>query len=485
MGMLLGGEQELNTATKSGALNVAQQMLTQTVSASNGQFADVADQNGNISPQNVNMVYAKALMIALNAQDMESKGQANGSTMSNVRTIIDQANALCQQLQQQLNSSSTAQNYFNPAAQDNSVRMFGVNAQATASQQPNAWSTAYALSGTESNVTISLSQLPLSADIASLGLVNKQGSFFFPGYSSISAAGFNFSFVPYLYQGQPRLLASTIFNQSTTPPSADIAPVPNAWSVCGLEKGGTIDGAISMAYGLANPQQTFPFKMAGFIRIKLLPNTCTMIGEGEPCGEYEYGYGPEPTVLESDEFEIPECCLGMITAEVGLESEPGDLYSALFPYEMGATQTMAVIMQRVHEISPNTTTAQVAAMLAAQMCDGSTSQTFYLYTDNSGNLQCSSSPSNYPSFFSLSTAADGNPFIIAEQVFPFDAPNQAEVIAIPEGDCVGDGWAETNIISSNLMWTPGTGYNGFLGELSINRTCEITAEGFCEIIPIP
>ena len=485
LGLIIGGEQELNTATKSGALNVAQQMLQQNVTA-NGQFTDIADQDGKISLANANMVYAKALMIALNAQDIQSKGLSTSSTRENVQSIISEANSICKELQNQVSTASTMQNYFLPAAQSNSLRMFGVGATADVGSMPNTWTSGYAFSGTESNVTVNMNQLPLSANIANLNLVMKMGNYFFPGYKPTSAMGFNISFVPFLFQGQPRLLAPTIFEQSSQAPTSDIAPLPNCWSVSGLEKNGAqVDGALAAAFSATNPQQTIPFKMNGFIRIKLNPNTCTFNFEGEPCGQFSYGYGPNPMELTSNEFEIPECCLGTMLATVGMESMPGDLYSALFPYEEGAGQTMQILMQRVYQIAPNATVASVTALLSSTTCNDSNSQTYYLYTDNSGTLRCSASPSNIPSFYNLNAAADGQSYVIAAQEFPFDAPNVAELFAEPEADCVGGGFAETDITTSNLMWAPGTGYNGLLGELSISRTCVVEGEGFCQVIPVP
>lgn len=485
LALIIGGEQELNTATKSGALNVAQLMLQQSTPAT-GQFADVADQNGNITLANVNMVYAKALMIALNGQDIQSKGLANGSTTTNVQSLINEANAICQQLQGQVNNTGTMQSYFLPAAQSNSLRMFGVGSSADIGSMPGTWSTAYAFSGKESNVTVNINQLPLSANVANLNFVVKLGNYFFPGYKQINAMGYDISFVPFLLQGQPRLLSPAIFEQSLQAPTSDIAQVPNSWSVSGLEKNGAqINGALAAAYSTTNPQQTIPFKMNGFIRIKLNPNTCTFNFEGEPCGEFNYGYGPTPIELTSSEFEIPECCLGEMLATVGLESMPGDLYSALFPYEEGAAQTMPVLMQRIYQIAPNASLASVTALLTGTMCNDSNSQTYYLYTDNNGNLQCSANPTNIPSFYNLNASTDGNSYIIAAQEFPVDAPNVAELIAEPEGDCVGGGVAETDISTSNLMWAPSSGCNGLLGELSISRTCVVEGEGFCQVIPVP
>lgn len=485
LALIVGGEQELNTATKSGALNVAQQMLQQNVSAT-GQFSDVGDKNGNITLANVNMVYAKALMIALNAQDMQNRGLAGGSCSNNVQSLISEADALCKQLQGQVSSAATMQTYFLPAAQSNSLRMFGVGASADVGSMPDTWSTAYTFAGTESNVSVNMNQLPLSANVANLGLVVKFGNYFFPGYTPTNAFGYNFSFVPYMQQGQPRLTSPAIFEQSLKAPNSDITQLPNAWSVSGLEKNGAeISGALAAAYSITNPQQTIPFKMNGFIRIKLNPNTCTFNFEGEPCGNFNYGYGPSPIELTSDEFEIPECCLGLMIATVGLESAPGDLYSALFPFEEGAAQTMPVLMQRVYQIAPSANLATVTALLTNTMCNDSNSQTYYLYTDKNGNLQCSANPSNIPSFYDLNASTDGTSYVIAAQEFGPDMPNNAELFAEPEGDCVGGGVAETDITTSNLMWSPSSGCSGLLGELSISRTCVVEGEGFCEVIPIP
>lgn len=485
LSLINGGEQKLNTATKSGALNVAQLMLQQSTPAT-GQFADVADQNGNITLANVNMVYAKALMIALNGQDIQSKRLANSSTTENIQALINEANAICQRLQGQVNNKRTMQNYFLPAAQNNSLGMFGVGASADIGSMPNTWSTAYAFAGTESNVSVNMNQLPLSANVANLNFVVKLGSHFFPGYKQIGAMGYYISFVPYLLQGQPQLLSPAIFEQSLQAPTADITQLPNSWSVSGLEKNGAqINGALTAAYSTTNPQQTIPFKMSGFIRIKLNPNTCTFNFEGEPCGQFHYGYGPTPVKLSSSEFEIPNCCLAAMLATVGLESRPGDLYSALFPYEKGVAQTMPVLMQRIYQIAPNANLATVTALLSGTMCNDSNSQTYYLYTDKNGNLQCSANPTNIPSFYNLKASTDGNSYTIASQEFPVDAPNLAQLIAEPAGDCVGAGVAETDISISNLMWAPSSGCNGLLGELSISRTCTVEGEGFCQVIPSP
>lgn len=496
LSLYIGGEQELNSATKSGALNVAVQMLNPNnvyANANGTQFTDVSDEHNKITLSNVNMVYAKALMIAANAQDIMDQGLSNGYTTQNLQSMIHGANDICRQLQQQVQNSNNIQSYFSAMSQNNSVRMFGGSspqvAAETASVASNAWVPAFVYARTESNVTINTSQFPSSSSIP-YQLVQVKGQYFFPGYQQLNAAGSNFCFIPFRYGGQPRLISPTLFNANLQAPSAAVTVLANAWSVEGMVEDGQQSGATTLAFAATNPEKTIPFQMQGYIRFTLNPNSYTLEADGEPCGEGEYGYGGTPVEVESTEFEVPICCLGQMQATFNLENEPGDLYSVLFPstaINTGEDQVMTAILQRVREFCPSCTTANVAAALGEAMTTASSStQRYYLYCSTTGkpsSLTCTSSPNAPAPFIDFNCAADSNPMLLAEQEFMVDDPNFADVEVEPEADCEGWGFAEVECTSSNLMWAPGTGYKGFLGEISLNRSWLASAECFCVVVP--
>ncbi len=493
-GLFLGGEQELNTATKSGALNVAVQMLNpDKVSASclGTQFAELGDRNNNITLANVNLVYAKALMVAANAQDIENKGLSNSLTRESLDALVEGADSICRQLNTKASNSQYMQNFFQSMAENNSVRMFGGKNSRVAADpiySDSYWKIAYVYSGTESNVSINNSQLPSGSSIGSQ-LVQANGQSFFPGYKAISVAGKTFCLIPYKYGGQPKLISMALFNQNKQTPSASVTVLPNAWSVYGQELGSSAVGASSVACASTHPELVLPFQMQGFIRITLNPAEYTMEGDGEPCGEGSFGFGPDPVEVESTEFEVPLCCLGQMQATLNLECEPGDLYTVLFPpaaLETGESETMAALLQRVNEFCPSCSSSDVTRALGEAFTDGSPTQNFFLYCTRTGvssSLICSSNPSAPYPFMNFFSSPDSSPMIIAEQEFAVDDPDFAVLEVEPEADCEGDGVAEVECTSSNLSWSPGTGYNGFLGQLSLSRSWLVSGEAFCIVIP--
>jgi hypothetical protein len=482
MSMILGGGRETRNAVESGALNVGKQALTIAVSPATPdqqQFLDVADSNGQFELKNIDRVWAKATLAAINESAMESEGSNSSNSSQDVQKLEQAAQEMSTQLSQQLNQASNLYPFFSTYAQAGSVRMLGSKTYVDVMADGD-WQTALMDRGAESNVAVDPTQLPSGFDVNSLQLVTaKDGNQYLPGYTQVQLAGSNFWFVPYKVSEKPHLVAGNHFQDNTlsASPLSWTDAVPNAFAV----HGGTINSNQGQqkadAAAITNPQLLFKVAMPqAFVRIVIQANTLQWNLDGIDMDSTNYPCMPGD-VETSITYPLP-CGTIWGTEYCGNEYLTPTLFTALFalPPLPPGSKMFNYLLQRVQEIHPGYQASDLTTLLTATPIDptSTSDQQYVIYaasTDPNAPILCTTTSAAPPW---TNTQPDGN-YEILETEGPL-GPNQG----LTELDCYG-AWEYPTYseIYGERGWTPGTGYDGCLGTAQIHRTTTAYLFGFC------
>lgn len=500
--MYFGGQRETRNASDSGALNVARQVVTGVSvnpnSPDEAQFYDVLDNGVNVNLRDINRVWAKAMLCALNAHAM-------GEGQENVQKLYDAANDMTDRLVKKLDDPNTLKSWYLEFAQANSTRMLGPNSSLDAPDL-SGWSQSYLDAESESNISITASQLPLENDIPITMVQNSKDTQnkYLAGYHPYSIDGVDYWQVPFDFGERPHLVSATNFQtQNQNPPAWDPKPVPNAFSMVGMTKNNARLGETTASWVETNPQQTFQAAIpAGFIRIKLDANTL----EWKPnfLTYYTESYGFTPTDFES--APIPVGCGIMYADEtVGDEYLPPTLYMALSRFLQGVDQSTAFqhLYQRVQEMNPSVTKSSLISQLQLTPLYSTDpgpqeyiiwncpdiSLTPPRYGPNTGKWKLMITPASLAPPW-IDGDPDGTPNVIeTEDLWTPDCPNYgtftvAGLSCFPTGEYP----TLTNLLVEKT-WQPGTGYGtgtlglgDCLGTLEIHRTTKVYYFGICTCI---
>ncbi|MFN8553329.1 MAG: hypothetical protein U0103_17785 [Candidatus Obscuribacterales bacterium] len=515
LSMYMGAQNETKNATDAGALNVGKQVLNDNLvtvtiggTAQEEFFRDVTNitipvgnvGDGKVNLTNINRIWAKALMVAINA---DAAGSAAGSAASSVQAAYDGAQSLSNKLSDKLTAENNLHGYFEDYSKQNSTRMIGIDTKVVTLPGAQTWQTSLMDRAKESNIEIDPTTLPigynLPADYDTPTTRNPvpsgaTGKTFLKGYFPLTVSGHTYWTVPFQYDGKPHLVSRTLFEAEQKPPH-DLGapwnkPVPNAFSVGG--KVATKPGVTSetaMSWVQSNPRQTFPFQFPnGFIRVVLKKHTLqwTLLGVDTdsttyrpfPVEEKESGDGvPYPLV--------PICATVSGTAHMAMEYIPPTLNSAINyntpPFLPGSSpnQPMKFLLQRCQEMVPDCKMSDlVTALNECPTLPEDDDQKFFIYPLNGK--------------------------IVATPKLMTPPPLGCDASADPEGD---EEWSESKkyfepnffiehftcngtpappfpmpiITTVSRSWKPGTGYKkGCLGELTVGHdsTANIIP-GFC------
>lgn len=475
------GDQVLDNATKNGAIKVADAMSAVKVKASE-QFSDIADQDGNISLANINLVYAKVLLAASNAQDAYQKGVSLATASHNLDKLISECNALCQKLKEQMCSKDLMEESFLAVSKGNAAPGFGSIVEL--GETPDSWTCARLPLDGNSNVQIKLEQIPRSVELSSFGLKKSRGRHLLPAGQSIKMLDRNFSLIPFCPESKSQLISEKDF-KTASKTASDLVLLPNAWSVAGLERQGGQAPSLKTAFAVAPGKPIVPFHMGGYIRISIKPAACMFRLNDRLVSMGTVRVGTEPKQIWSPVIPIGKDCKVIIRALVGVESLPGDLLSTLFPFDRGLEKAMPVLMQRICQMSPNTSELEIKTLLRSIDSSSATDQRYYIYVDRDGRMRCDASPQNCLHFYNLQAKLENRPYQLVKQVFPSGLGDGADIFIQDltnrtESQVISQlrGEAETNIADSKLLWSPASGYDGFLGELSLQRTYIIDGQAF-------
>ena len=487
--MYFGGERETKNANDSGALNVGKQVATLSVQLQSGdeqQFVDVAE-NGTTLPtpetpgtdvdlRNINRIWGKALLCALNAQAM-GEGQTDAQAMH------DAANAISDRLAQTLNDPNNLKTWYLDFAQANSTNMLGKNSYMDAPDL-SQWQQSFLDSGFESNIQVSPAQIPQGATMPLVKVPPGDPSHsYLVGYNDYNINGLDYWMVPFRFGERPHLVSKSAAQAAlATPPTWQTYPVPDSFSTLGGTQKNQNLGEQALSWVQTNPQKTYPLAIPnGFIKVKLDTNTISWEPFGLPYFTGSYGFTFDP-YEEADPFPLP-CGSLMAEGQFGTEYLTGPtLMTGIFalpPIPPMPSATFDALYQRVQEMLPGYSKARLLAKLAATpISTDASDQEFVIYNSSwdvaNPTTDLVITPlSEAPSW--INGDPDGSQTVLETEIFVPPTVNMTELTCYGEEDYP----VVYTEISGTRSWTPGTGYGGCLGTLEIHRTTSVMYLGFC------
>ncbi len=488
--MYFGGERETKNATDSGALNVGKQTATFSVKLGGGdqqQFTDVAE-NGTTMPtpltpgtdvslRNVNRIWAKAFLCALNAEAMGTP-----DAQQNAKNMQAAAQAISDSLADALDDPNNLKQWYLDFAQANSTNMLGKNSVMVAPDLSN-WKQSYLDASMESNVYVTAAQIPSGVTMPVVKVPpNDPSHSYLVGYNDYNVNGLDFWQVPFRFGERPHLVALTDCEKALAdPPDWQTHPLPNAFSTLGGTTHNQNLGEQALSWVQTNPQKTYPLAIpSGFIKIKLDTNQLDWCPNGIPWFNDTYGFTPDEA--EPDTFPLP--CGSLDAYEViGMEYAAGPtLFTGIFalpPIPPMGSATFDALYQRVQEIHPGYTKGALMGLLEGTIISPEAEdQEFAIYN--------STWDVNDPSCVLMCT-----PLSVAPPWVNGDPDGESGVLETE--DMPGPSWGLTDLtcygewiyplmteITANRTWTPGSGYGGCLGALEIARTTTVTYFGDCD-----
>jgi len=527
--MYFGASNEAKNAADAGALNLVKQILidtnnSTTVALDSSKpeeqfFVDVTENaDSNVTLRNINRVWAKALLVSVNA---DAAGSNAGNGTSNATTALQGAQEISDALAQKLTTASNLYSFFDTYSMGNTLRMLGIGLQIQHAPTGN-WQTSLMDRNDESNIEVgsSLSSsfssisypLPSNYQMACSRNPMPQGAnglMFLPGYVPlhVGAGSQPYWLVPFQYDEKPHLISSSNFAQNQQPPNTLPEswqhPVPNAFSVEGnaTKHDGTVLSA--MTWVQSNPRQTFTWAIPhSYIHILLnemdahwyfLPDPIEDTVFNSPAA---YDYTGTSSVTGSSNFPGGVCTTSVDPGSVdplGAELIGMDLHGIIFGYpSSGSSQLENFLLNRCDEMItdlPTQSTLATGDVDSALGCtsellafDASGDKNLYLYSNDGKTLTCqtqdevtSSGPQWLQQMINNNSEpdADGTEMTITDNS---QAPAPIFFSPIPDPwpcfdtEIVDLGFGFSHI---SVYWTPGSGYNGCLGQVRVNRWTDI------------
>jgi len=511
LSMYMGGEREAKTAGDSGALNVGKQTSnTVQVALQPGDettnFTDVSN-SGQVGLPNINRVWAKALLVAINGAQMQSDGSI-GSAATDVTQMQSDADAISGRLATQLSDPTNLTNYYLQYADQNSTRMLGNGSSVQVDDGLIMnWTTAFLDSpadgnpaGTpyESNVQIDPgSQFPPGYDQSQIPTFNPSkdpSHTYLEGYRPYNVMGANYWQVPFRFGERPHLVAKSEFQKFNDPTQLGLGAwtpnaVPNAFSTLGGTVNNRQYGLQAAAWVQANPQKTFVAAIPdGYVRILIHQNKLvwTLVGAFIPGYLTEndtYDFYPGQYVTpDFSTVSVLVCATATPQAVVGDEYNVPTVFGALYalpPIPPMDCQSFSELLARVNQIHPGTSSSSLIGLLTAMPINPTGGdQEFAIYNVN---------PTDYTSQLLITPLSASPPTV---QGSP-DGSQQSMESEGPIGGvfpdfCWLDITCDTSpfvpgiaMISATRTWTPGTGYSSTagqgacLGKLEVQRETDL------------
>lgn len=496
--LYFGGSRETRNATDAGALNVGKKSLFVTVPSNGGDedyYSDVSDSSGKFGLTNIDAVWGKALWVGINSQEINNKGLSNGDTSNHNSNLYQAAENISDRLSDKLNDPDNLYSFFDEMSLGNSVRMLG-DAVTDKAKHGGFWKTALMERGQESNVTITSDQMPSSVSLASLNPVSaKDGSQCLPGYQPVSVNGRNYWFVPFKYNERPRLESKTHFDantQTAIPLAGWPKAVPNTFSVESITSGGASANQTAIAYVKANPMFRYEMRIPhGYIRLKFPDNEAHWTLNGLPTlpPESDYGYMTETQVKQ---IPVPTCGTGTATVLLGNEYIPPTVFKCLFPLpQPDHVKVMEALVQRCREMDPSFNTAKLTALLNTKTVTPG-QRTWYIVSDDNPKVKTlylesdTTIASHTWTIGKNSMTPDSSSEVLAHEVFPPGLePNSVVTWILECGSLTSPtGVGVFSVVDGDgeIKWRPGTGYNGFLGEITVERDTNVRLFGGCSCV---
>ncbi len=481
LALLMGGSSETRNATDAGALSVGKDVFNAKalhtkpdLTNDEKQYFDVSDSKNQYSLTNVNRVWGQSLLVGLNVQAMQQDGSYTQQAKDHADKLFDSAEAISDRLADQLNTPDNLYPLFNGTSEQNATNMLGSTSSVT-SLPGDQWQTSLVDRGIESNIQITSDQLPGSGDAQNIGFVKgADGSSYVPGYKPIKVLDHYYTFVPFKTGERPHLISENTFSSnknSVNPINEWKKPIPNAFSVHGATKGQQNYSQRAKSYVLSNPQRQFPLEMPyGFIKIHLDGNTAKFyINENYTEESYDYF----PSFVVKGPYRAGS---GTITAFtfLGMEYIPPTLYQAIHALPGDHSRVDNILLQRCREIKQNATANDLLLAEQCPIIPGIDDYIIFRVKDVIIALPFPTAIQQVLNFAQFDTSPDGSEISDVATEEAFFLPNFTFEILIPDPGVVipvygfMGTWEE-----GSESWTPGSGYNGCLGQLSITRTTSV------------
>lgn len=527
--LYMGGQRETKNATDAGALSVGKEVLDEpsvmlTPAADSRVFFDCTNDSfdnskigdGRVNLNRINRVWAKAMVIAINAEDSNA-----GSGKGNADSAFQSAESLSNSLADKLTTPSNLHGFFSNLSKANSTRMIGIGS-ATEVKAGSGWQTSLMDRNAESNIELPGDSstgyymppgfsLPASCatDCTRDPIPNEiTGTKFLKGYAPLQIGGHQFWQVPFKWNDKPHLVSSTPFNASQVSalPMTWTKPVPNAYSVEGQAvKPGAV-GETANSWVLSNPRHAFklaaphsfmkvhvddlkckwffyvPLKVPGFSTQDYDYTPTSLTGATSvPGGVGSVSLTPPAHLIGSDVVgrTLDEIIFGLPKGNTtNLEK-----YMVSRANQMISKPGVEITASKLHSVLDNPTT--IAWLLAGE-------KDFYVFSKDGATLECQPkalavgmAPLWLPLI--ISEDADGNETKLIDDAnmpslanIPMPTSPVPVVFFTPAPPYVPNvSWV---LWDKDVYWKNGTGYNGNLGEVRVKRWSEVHSVGVC--IPI-
>lgn len=480
LSLLFGVADETRNATDAGALNAGKHSFDLNVAASSNdehQFDDVADANKKFNLTNINRVWAKAMLANANVAAMIASNQSSPQALIHAEQLYRGAESISDKLAAELKKPENFYSSFDSISSGNNVRLASAQSRVTASKNKD-WQTSFVDRGEASNIDFDPEQLPIALPLTNPA---KSSSFRIPGYQAIPVLDKKFYLVSMKENDRTHLINPENFAANQLEKKGFDGwknPVPNAFSVHGVTSNN-----LAVSWVQVNPQYKFNLGIPhAYIRIRIESNKARYSFAQQALGDENYGFRP---TVSSNSFTTPaQLKVSFIPVNLGNEyAGSTSLYDVLFPSALNArnehTKVLSTLLQRCREIRKGYTLDQLVRVLKSTPVDPSGIQNEFYIFPSKGELTAAfaSQALSQARWINPLTQADGSKKEIAREDL-VGQPNTA-LFTVTEpltGASIGPVPAVTQEHGS-FTWTPGSGFDGCLGELSVARTTEIPAAG--------
>ncbi len=481
LSLFFGVADETRNATDAGALNVGKHSFDLNVSASSGdehQFDDVADANKKFNLTNINRVWAKAMLANANVAAMIADNQSSPLALLHAQQLYQGAESISGKLAGELKKPENFYSSFDSISSGNNVRL-AATPTSVASSKNKDWQTSYVDRGEASNIDFDPEQLPIPVPFTNPA---KSATFKIPGYQAIPVLDKKFYLVSMKDNDRTHLINPENFNANKLENKGFDGwknPVPNAFSV----HGESANNNLAMSWVQVNPQYKFNLGIPhAYVKIKIDPNKARYTFAQQPLGEENYEFRPSVT---STSFTTPaQLKVTFVPVNLGNEyATANSLYDVMFPKALNAknehSKVLSTLLQRCREIRKGYTLDQLVKVLKSTAVDPTGLQNeFYIFpSKNELTAALASQALSQARWINPLTQADGSKKEIAHED-SIGQPNTA-MFTVTEpitGASIGPIPAVTQE-HGTFNWTPGSGFDGCLGELSISRTTQFPAAG--------
>ncbi|HEY9679144.1 MAG TPA: hypothetical protein V6C76_14140 [Drouetiella sp.] len=487
----LGTSQELKNSVDAASLNVAMRATDIKVpDRPEFGFDDVGDCTGKLGLSNINRVWAKAYLVAANADEINNQGQSNGFVEKSVETSYGNAMTLNNSLESVLQNGAAQDVAFNQMTSAKPAKLLKANGDVT-SNHDDQWSTACLYRGEESNIKIDPTALPQNATPATIKMNN---NVWLQGYNGMQAHGKTFCLTTFHSNEAPHLVSLATFDQWKNSPvnGAHALPIPNTF-----KQAGSINGQVSLnasAVAVANPMLSYHLQFPRAYVMLAFQNSANWFVQGAMYKHTLYSPSTGKTWVVKSKPLVPPA-KGILNGYATLGNEyKGDVYSAINALPGDHSQAISKLLQRLKEMRPNFTQTQLITLLKGIQyppnastlyvmiyCDDNCSTAVQsnlpppkyceIYTDDQGNTQYVNLPSFIPSRPDLQ--AEGNEKMLFNENPLVDTPNYCWSNIIGPYPTDKHSLTESGVVS----WKPGTGWTGCLGMIRISRTANINFTG--------